>query len=117
MVRRRREYNRKGQLKSKQNLLLTFGADFSPQLCYLDLACTRDMTHGCLLPLLPALLRSPFRLRDILTRSSDPPNRNRFVLSGVKSGRHAAYTAQGFQSKTWTRLRGDDKPRVVKDPL
>ena len=72
VVRRRREYNRKGQLKSKQNLLLTFGADSFSATCYLDLACTRDMTHGCLLPLLPALLRSPFRLRDILTRSSDP---------------------------------------------
>jgi len=34
-VRRRREYNRKGQLKSKQNLLLTFGADFSPRLATL----------------------------------------------------------------------------------
>ena len=60
-VRRRREYNRKGQLKSKLNFLLDFGADLSAT-CHLDLACIRDMTHGCLLSLLACPAAQPLSL-------------------------------------------------------
>ena len=41
-------------------------------------------------PFLPALLRSPFRLRDKLTNSVFGPPSKALLLSGVESGRHAA---------------------------
>ena len=66
-------------------------------------------------PFLPALLRSPFRLRDNLINSGLRTPLKALLLSGVEYGRRAANNPSRFQSSTWTRLRGAYKSRVVKD--
>ena len=85
---------------------------------HLDLACTRDMTHGCLLSLLACPAAQPlsfYATTYLITRVSGPTKA--LLLSGVEYGRRTANNPSRFQSSTWTRLRGAYKSRVVKDSI